>query len=146
MASWGRRDGDALTGNVSIASGNTELQGLTGATFLTELEVGVTVTAGSPAQQFTVVSITDANTAVVSPAANAAIVDLAAVLDDKPLWLDRASQLNTINVSVAEAQDAANNAIGLKTPGWTSARVYTTHGGTVTRRFVEPLVAMKDPN
>lgn len=146
MAQWGRRDGDTLTGNVSIANGNTELQGLTGATFDTELDIGVFVTAGSPAQEFRIVSVTDANTAVVSPAANAAISNLAAVINDKPMYLNAAEALLTLNVSVAEAQDANNRIDGVKTPGWNSVREYTTHGGAVTRRFVEPLVAMKDPN
>ena len=144
MAQWGRRDVDNLTGNVTIASGNTTLHGLTGATFLTELEVGVMITAGSPAQQMKVVSSNQANTPEITPAANAAITNLAAVLDDKPLYLDRATALDTINVSVADAQDSGNRDLGLKTPGGVHYKTWSANG--TTRHQAEVLVAMKDPN
>lgn len=145
MALWGRRDGDALTGNVSIASGNTELQGLTGATFLTELVDGSFVTAAG--QEFKIVSITDANTAVVTPAANSAITNQAAVVNDKPKNLRSDEAANVINISLSEAQDANNTVDGIVTPGWTKYEEYTTGpGGSITRRRVEVLVAMKDPN
>lgn len=46
-------------------------------------------------------------------------------------------------VDTDEAQVANNITKGLKTPGWNLYSTYTTNGGSVTRRRVENLVAMK---
>lgn len=55
-----------------------------------------------------------------------------------------ADAANTVYfVDTDEAQVANNIAIGLNTPGWNLYSTYTTNGGSVTRRKVEPLVAMK---
>lgn len=49
---------------------------------------------------------------------------------------------NAYLVDVDEAQVAANRANGITTPGWNLYREYVDQNG-VTRRKVEPLVAMK---
>ena len=145
MASWGRRDGDALTGNVAIANNATALEGLTGATFLTELEIGTFVTVG--AQEFKVTAVLDANSATVTPSSDLTVTNSAATVNDKPKWLDEADAADTINVSVAEAQDANNRVDGIKSPGWVKHDTYTSGpGGSITRKKTEILVAMKDPN
>jgi hypothetical protein len=66
-----------------------------------------------------------------------------------PKWLN-ADDPNASNdldyaflVDTDEAQVESNRDKGLKTPGWNLYREYTTNGGTVTRRMVEPLVAFK---
>ena len=66
-----------------------------------------------------------------------------------PKWLN-ANDPNASNdldnaymVDTTEAQVESNRDKGLKTPGWNLYREYTTNGGTVTRRMVEPLVVMK---
>lgn len=49
---------------------------------------------------------------------------------------------NAIFVDLTEAGVAANNAKGIKTPGWNLYNTYTTADGR-TRHIVEPLVVMK---
>jgi len=145
MALWGRSDAVVITGNVSIANGSNSLEGLTGATFLTQLSIGDFVT--SEGQEFKITAIADANSATVTPAAGPAIADKAATISDKPKFLTAEQAENVVNVSVAEAGYANNRADGIKTPGWTQYSEYTAGpGGAITRKRAEVLVAMKDPN
>lgn len=154
---WGRRDGGPLTGNVSIAAASTTL---TGTDFLTQLKQGTFVTVpevvadsaavppivGSPAQEFKVVSVTNATTAIVTPEATTAVTNQPAVVNDKPSWLNSADAGNVQNVSVAESQLAANRKLGIKSPGWHSHHTYNSGpGGTIKRTVNEILVAMKKP-
>lgn len=70
-------------------------------------------------------------------------------LADAPKWLNAddpnaSNDLdNAIFVDTSEAQVESNRDKGIKTPGWNLYREYTTNGGTVTRRIVEPLIPMK---
>lgn len=142
MALWGNTDSQALTGNVTIASGNTSLAGLTGATFNTQLRSGdFLIVAG---QSFKIVSVTSANVAVVTPAANAAITNQSAVISKDPKWLSAQEAINVSFTDTAEAQDANNRINGIVTPGWTRYESYTAGpGGSVTRKKAETLVAFK---
>lgn len=151
MALWGRSDGAAITGTVSIEAANTILTGddANTAVFLSELAPGDFITAEG--EEFKVVSITDDATAVVTPAAANTIASANAAISDKPKWLSYdnpvADSDEVINTSVAEAQDANNRAVGVVTPGWTRYKTYTAGpGGSITRHVAETLVAMKDPD
>lgn len=73
-------------------------------------------------------------------------------LADAPKWLN-ANDPNASNdldyalfIDITEAQQEVNRDKGIKTPGWNLYREYTTNGGTVTRRSIEPLVAISVPN
>lgn len=142
MPLWGNTDSQALTGNVTIASANTTIHGLTGATFATELRAGDFLI--SEGQSFKIVSVTNANTAVVTPAANSAITNKAAIISKDPKWLSASEAINVSFIDTDEALDANNRADGIVTPGWTQYSEYTAGpGGSITRRKVETLVAFK---
>lgn len=136
MPLWGNTKSQALTGNVSIASGNTTLSGLTGATFLTQLRIGDFIIASG--QNFKITALASANSATVTPAAGAAITNQAAVISKDPKWLSGEEASTVTLVTIAEAQNANNKANGIVTPGWTK---FETYGSG--RRRVETLVAFK---
>ena len=142
MSLWGNTDSQALTGNVTIASGNTSLAGLTGATFNTQLRSGdFLIVAG---QSFKIVSVTSANVAVVTPAANAAITNQSAVISKDPKWLSAQEAINVSFTDTTEAKDANNRINGIVTPGWTHYQEYTAGpGGSIIRKRSETLVAFK---
>lgn len=60
-----------------------------------------------------------------------------------PKYLTADQKANeTFFIDTTEAAVEANRDNGLKTGGWNLYATYTTNGGAVTRRRVEPLVAM----
>jgi hypothetical protein len=61
--------------------------------------------------------------------------------ESKPKYLNAADKAATVGVDVAEAQNAANIAKGINTPGWVKYTTYTDGNGS-TRNKAEVLVAM----
>lgn len=134
--SYSRTTGFNLTGLVSLAAGNTSMTGVN-TLFTTELEAGDFLEVAG--QFFKVERITSATALVTSNPAGDAITSRVAALRDAPAFLKADEATYVTYRNNAEVSDPAVRALGIKTPGWTSYKTYTTHGGTVTRRVVEPM-------
>lgn len=62
---------------------------------------------------------------------------------DRPTFIATKNNVNTDFIDNVEADNAALNNQGIKTPGWNHVETYTTNNGTVTRHKIEPIVALK---
>jgi hypothetical protein len=141
MASWGRNVDVVLTGTGSIDA-NTNIVTGANTVFTEEVEVRNVIDLDGEGR-FVVLSVVDDETLTVAPVAEDSAEDEDILLSEVPKYLSVTQALNEATlVSVADAQDADNREIGIKTPGWTLYREYETEDGD-TRRVVETLVAMK---
>lgn len=136
MASWGRKSDELLTGSGSIDA-NTNIVTGTNTIFTEEVELRNVIDLDG--DRFVVVSIIDDETLTVAPLGENDLSDEDILLSEVPKYLTvtQATEEATF-VTVAEAQDANNRVLGVKTPGWT---LYKEYGNG--RRRVETLVAMK---
>lgn len=137
MASWGRNVDVVLTGTGSIDA-NTNIVTGANTVFTEEVEVRNVIDLNA-AGLFLVTSVVDDETLIVEPIADIAALDEDILLSEVPKYLSTTQALTEATfVTVAEAQDSDNRALGIKTPGWT---LYKEYGNG--RRRVETLVAMK---
>lgn len=140
MASWGRKSDELLTGTGSIDA-NTNI--ITGANTVFTEEVELRNVVDLDGDRYVVIKIVDDETLEVAPLGLNTLSDEDVLLSEVPKYLTVAEATeNAIYVTVAEAQDANNRVIGLKTPGWNLSDTYVDGNGN-TRRKVETLVAMK---
>jgi aspartate 1-decarboxylase len=136
MASWGRLSDELLTGTGSIDI-NTNI--VTGANTAFTEEVELRNVIDLDGDRFVVLAINSDTELEVAPIAASSLSDEDILLSEVPKYLTvvQATQEATY-VTVAEAKDANNRVLGVKTPGWTLYKEYGTG-----RRRVETLVAMK---
>jgi hypothetical protein len=141
MASWGRKVDVELTGLGSIESNTSIIIG-TESAFTEEVDVGNLIVIGE-GDAFVVTSVDDDDTLSVDPKSSVDLIDDPMFLSETPKYLTTDQAINeAMFVTIADAQDANNRVDGIKTPGWTLYKEYTTESGDV-RRVVETLVAMK---
>jgi hypothetical protein len=136
MASWGRKSDELLTGTGSIDA-NTNI--VTGANTVFTEEVELRNVVDLDGDRFVVLKINSDTELEVAPVGENDLSGEDILLSEVPKYLTvaQATQEATY-VTVAEAQDANNRVLGVKTPGWTLYKEYGTG-----RRRVETLVAMK---
>jgi hypothetical protein len=136
MASWGRKSDELLTGTGSIDA-NTNI--VTGANTVFTEEVELRNVVDLDGDRFVVLKINSDTELEVAPVGESDLSDEDILLSEVPKYLTvaQATQEATY-VTVAEAKDANNRVLGVKTPGWTLYKEYGTG-----RRRVETLVAMK---
>lgn len=136
MASWGRLSDAVLTGTGTI-NANTDIVTGANTAFTTEVEVRDLVDLGG--DRFVVLSVNSDTELQVEPVAVNTRLAANVLLSEAPKYLTVTEATTEVTyVTVAEAQDANNRVIGVKTPGWT---LYKEYGNG--RRRVETLVAMK---
>lgn len=137
MGSWGRGADASLSGTGTIANTEKTITGSNTA-FTTELDLRDVITVGGTTL-FVVTTINSDTEVEVEPVAEATQTGQALLGSQTPKYLsvEDATQHATY-VTVAEAQDANNRVLGVKTPGWT---IYEEYGSG--RKRVETLVAMK---
>lgn len=136
MASWGRLSDSALTGTGAIDA-NTNIITGTSTLFTAELETRDVVDLGG--ERFVAISINSDTEVEVEPISTVSLTGQSILLSEAPKYLSVEEAAEEVTyVTVAEAQDANNRIIGVKTPGWT---LYKEYGNG--RRRVETLVAMK---
>lgn len=147
MSLWGKRESVALTGTITIASGNTTVVGV-GTSFTTQLTAGDTLEyQGDDLDGHLVVVKSISNnthlTLKSAPTANDVATAVSATFSDKPTFVSEVdAKLNVELVSTEDAQDSNFRDIGVKTPGWVKSVTYTdAHGAT--RHKTETLVAFK---
>jgi hypothetical protein len=136
MASWGRKSDFALSGTGSIDA-NTNIVIGANTAFTTQLQTRNVVDIDG--SRFVVVAVANNTQMTVEPISSVAHEDQALLMSQTPKYLPTTIATDEATyVTVAEAKDANNRVIGVKTPGWTLYKEYGTD-----RRRVETLVAMK---
>jgi hypothetical protein len=136
MASWGRLSNELLTGTGSIDI-NTNI--VTGANTEFTDEVELRNVIDLDGDRFVVLAINSDTELEVAPIADSAISGEDILLSEVPKYLTVTEATTEATfVTVADAQDANNRVLGIKTPGW---NLYKEYGNG--RRRVETLVAMK---
>lgn len=147
MAQWGRREDASLTGTIEVA--NTGDAVLTGNGTIFETETPLATILEIDGAYHTVVVVTSNTQITIEPALEADIdANSTIVISDSPSWMNEDILIDGQDMLLIDADEAANSAfsdIGLKTPGWTAYKTYTTNGGSVTRHKVDVQVAMKQP-
>jgi hypothetical protein len=144
MPLWGKNYEEPITGELTILQDETTVNGANTA-FTQELSLKDVIALDVlDTDRFRVTSIVSDTEIEVEPVAAETYLDVAdATYSQVPKYLsvEDATQ-NAILVSVSDAQDSGNRAIGVRTAGWNLASQYTDQNGN-TRNRVETLVALK---
>lgn len=139
MALWGKEADIALSGTGTITENEYTVVGI-GTSFTTELQLRNTIDLDG--NVFIVTSIVDDLNIEVMPMAEATLTDQAMLASQTPKYLSVTEIGDVSLVSTADAQDVANRAMGVKTPGWNSYGTYVSGDGS-TRHKSEILVPFK---
>lgn len=144
MALWGNKDRKSVTGTIAVTNNSKAVVG-TGTIFTTQLKTGNTLVIANV--EYRIESITD-NTHLTLHVkyAGSTATGLTISANEQPAYVSEDSLAQVYGVDSApsgnyEAEQTANRARGLKTPGWVKYVTYQDSEGN-TRHKVETLVAM----
>lgn len=144
MALWGNKDSKAVTGTIAVTHNSTAVVG-TGTAFTTELKSGQSLVIANI--EYRIDSIADDTHLALSVVyAGVTATGVSVLANEQPAYLSSDSLAQVYGVDSGsgtnyEAQQSANRARGLKTPGWVKYFSYQDSEGN-TRHKVETLVAM----
>ena len=144
MALWGNKDSKSVSGTIAVTNESQAIVG-TSTHFTTQLKTGNTLVIANI--EYRVESITDDTHATLHiPYAGVTATGLTVTANEQPAYIPEDSLAQVYGVDSGpgtnyEAQQTANRARGLRTPGWVKYVTYQDSEGN-TRHKVETLVAM----